>query len=92
MYRFTEKMFKEVKAERFYVIAFENGKRVSTFGACHMLDAFNEVMKTQGMNRTVLVVNAKHVEARQEDRCCIERDIESFADLFELAKKDGRNF
>ena len=92
MYRFTEKAYKEIKAERYYVIVFEGDRRVSTFGGCHMLDAMKEIMKLQNMNRTILLVSEEHVKARQEDRTCTRWEKESYADLFELARKDGRGW
>ena len=94
MYRFTEKMFKEVKAERFTVITFENGRRVSTFGGLHLLDAVKEVMKVQGTTRNVLLAKQETVEAWEKETGKRTHlwEQEAFADLFELAKKDGRDW
>jgi hypothetical protein len=87
MNKFTGKMHKEIKEERFTVVVFENGRRIMTMGNLHLLGAMEAQVSYQAINRTILMVNDFHLKDRAFDKMCISRDIHNFKDLFDLKSK-----
>lgn len=82
--KFPYSQYEHVKNDTYTLVVFEGERRVFSYSGLNLAQLVHEMVNCQGLTRSSLVVNDKVLEKRKHDRLCLDRDINSYEDLFRL--------
>lgn len=81
---FTNGQYQKVKNERFWLITFKDGRRITTMGNYSFFAVMKEIVCNTKSEKVILVINAKDLPDGKIST--LSWDIKDYAQYFEMQK------